>query len=501
MSSGFIFQPSMVAERSKYKVKCVAQWHDFIFCVCNDHTLRIFMPHLSAQGTLSYKCIFEDPKFGKNISQLEIVDYYDLLVAIIDETVYFYKITGNCAQYTQRINRSKRSRNGSITVMLNVKHLFSVPDSKKESVLVSCSKAWSKGEQRTLLIGIGLKKSILLFQWINKGIKASNFDNPQLSEVLKKINVYPLLEQPRCMIFAAKNLIVGYKNQYDLLLLEDAMKRTIFQTGNSKKAVGIRTTNKEVLLVVDRQGFFIHYDGTPARTDCIEWSDVPNELLYAFPYVVAVLPKTIEVHHSDTFVHLASYDFKGGKNGSFSCYQSSDNIWRSHVSVSASNDIIALRMGGITDQLRDLVVNKHFSEAAYVCEKLEKEQFEIENLDKETKMRHINELFAYSLFNNYKFKEAVTKFEQNKVGARRVISLFSTLVPSGQCRKVMKHPVDIASVHKTQELLKKAITQFLRPYLVRMRKKIEDHVVDGGTLDSAPLELSVKPLFFFDVAV
>ena len=371
--------------------------------------------------------------------------------------------------------------------MVNVKLLFDVQDSKKDSVLVSCSKAWSKGDQRTLLIGIGQKKSVQLFQWINKKMRASDFDNPLLGEVLKKINVYPLPEKPRCMIFAAKNLIVGFKNQYDLLQLEDASKRTIFQTGNSKKAVGIRTTNKEVLLVVDRQGFFIHYDGTPARTDCIEWSDTPNELLYAFPYVVAVLPKTIEVHHSDTFVHLASYDFKGGKFGSFSCYQSSDMIWRSHISVSANNDIIALTMGGITEQLRDLVMNKHFSEAAYVCEKLEKEQFEIEGLDKEIKMRHINELFAYSLFNSYKFKEAVAKFEQSKVSARRIISLFSSLVPPGQCRKAMRHPVDVAFVHKTQKLLKEAITQFLRPYLVTIRKQIEEHVSKGNQLDQVQL--------------
>ena len=511
--SGFIFQPSVLVEGTQYKIECIAQWHELIFCGCNDNVLRIFIPHLSGEKIHSYKCIVKDLKlFGKNMSDLQVVEYYDLLIAIIDEQTHFYKIThnyGECMHIQERnLNECKFSKNSQINMdklTVDAKHLFSIEDSNQKSLFVRCVKAWSKGEQLTLLIGICRRQtktfasffdsdcfSMQLFQWMNKDMKASDFDNPQLSDVLKEINVYPLPEKPHCMIFAAKNAIFGFKNEYHLLHLEDASNRTIFGTGNSKRAIGIRTTNQEVILVVDRQGFLIHDDGTTSRRDCFEWSDVPNKLLYAFPYVVAVLPKTIEVHHSETFVHLASYDFKWGNNGSFSCCQGSDNIWRSHVSVSASNDIIALRMGGITEQLRDLVVNKHFSEAAHLCEKLEKEQFEIENLDKESKMRQINESFAYDLFNNCKFKEAVTKFEQSKISPRRIISLFGPLVPAGQCRKAMRHPVDVTPVHETQKMLPEAIAQFLRPYLVMIRKKIEEYVANGGKLDSWHRQLSIS---------
>ena len=497
--SHFIFQPSVVIEGTKYEVTCIAQWHELIFCGCSDYSLRVFTPHISAQGsaTQSYKCLFKDSKFGKNISQLEIVEYYNLLIAIIDETAHFYKIIGNYPEYTQETDTAV----DKCKLTINVKHLFSVEGDEDHgsstSVLTSCSKAWSKGEQRTLLIGIGCQqKSIAryfnsfylqLFHWTTKNLKATDidFDNPTWSDVLKKINVYPLPEKPYCMVFAAKNLIIGCKNEYHLLQLEDASKRKIFQTGKSKKAAGIRTPTKEVLLVVDRQGFFVDYDGKSSRSDCIEWSDVPSKLLYAFPYVVAVLAKTIEVHDSYTMARVASYDFTGGISGTFSCYQCNDKVWRNYVSVSASNTILALNMGSMRQQLTDLKGNKHFSEAANLCEMVEKEQFEIENLDRTIEMIYINEFLAYNLFNKYIFEESKIKFEQSGVSVRRIISLFSSLVPPGQCRNAMRHPVDVRSVDKTQKLLKEAITQFLRPYLVAIRKEIEDDVENGATLDAA----------------
>ena len=66
--------------------------------------------------------------------------------------------------------------------------------------------------------------------------------------------------------------------------------------------------------------------------------------------MVAVLPKSIEVHHSEAFGHVASYDFK------------SANVVITHViqmtSISTSNDIYASNMGRITEQLIDLVCNQ-----------------------------------------------------------------------------------------------------------------------------------------------
>ena len=166
------------------------------------------------------------------------------------------------------------------------------------------------------------QSSAALFQRMNNGMKASVFDNPQWSDVLKKINVYQPPENQRCVIFVAKNVTVGSKNQYDLLQLGDANKRTIFQTGNNKKGVGIRTTNKEMLLVVDRPGFFIHYDGTPTRTDCIEWSELfyankkTNIIFYVFVNEINEINKNKNEIENELQVEMKNinYDLCNGCN-------------------------------------------------------------------------------------------------------------------------------------------------------------------------------------------
>ena len=177
--SGFIFLPSVVAGITKYKVNCIAQFHELIFCGCGDIGLRVYQPQTSHKDSSShaYNCIFEDSKFGKNITQLEIVPNYNLLIAIINETVHFYKIISNYDRYTKRVNESKientTTLNSKIIIgklLVSVEHLFSVtfPQNKSkrhvQASSVACSKAWSKGEEKTLLIGIGYQRSLRLLQ-------------------------------------------------------------------------------------------------------------------------------------------------------------------------------------------------------------------------------------------------------------------------------------------------------------------------------------------------
>jgi hypothetical protein len=48
----------------------------------------------------------------------------------------------------------------------------------------------------------------------------------------------------------------------------------------------------ETLVLREQNSIFLSADGSPARRDVIEWSAVPEEVAFARPYVLALLPAT-----------------------------------------------------------------------------------------------------------------------------------------------------------------------------------------------------------------
>ena len=149
-------------------------------------------------------------------------------------------------------------------------------------------------------------------------------------------------------------MFVGFKKQYDWIHLETSERRKIFGTGRSKKAIALRVIHKEVLLVQDTKGYFVDYEATPTRSKCIEWSDIPIAIAYFHPYIVSVLPETVEIHHLSTLCMIHQIHFQHGQFTESVSYKSS-SIWTSRLCVASSNDIIVLSQSLIAEQLKFLL--------------------------------------------------------------------------------------------------------------------------------------------------
>lgn len=85
-------------------------------------------------------------------------------------------------------------------------------------------------------------------------------------------------------------------------------------------------------------------------------------------------------------------------------------------------------------------------------------------------------MFAYDLFNRSEWRRAVDQFLEAGISCRRVISLFPTVVPLGQCRKARsKHPVKYLNVKELNSTFRSAVSYFLIPYLEVIRAKLHGH--------------------------
>jgi len=152
-----------VQQNSKWKVRCLSQYHNLIFVGCSDQYLRIFAPYqrLQQRHLIEYKCIKEEKLNGKQIMQMEIIEYVDLLIIIIDEHITFYSLYCPRELGNPFMDESM--------IRFNLEKLFDFQDDDvKNTVIVTCSKAWSDGLKKKLFIAFGTRKKVSVWQWKGK---------------------------------------------------------------------------------------------------------------------------------------------------------------------------------------------------------------------------------------------------------------------------------------------------------------------------------------------
>lgn len=58
---------------------------------------------------------------------------------------------------------------------------------------------------------------------------------------------------------------------------------------------------------------FLGLDGTPTRKVGIEWSGTPEQIGYSYPYVIAILPKHVEVRNIQTLTLVQQIDLANAR--------------------------------------------------------------------------------------------------------------------------------------------------------------------------------------------
>lgn len=156
-----------VKQNAKWKVRCLAQYHNLIFAGCSDQYLRIFAPYQRAaqRHAIEYHCIKEEKLNGKQIMQMEVIEYVDLLIVIIDENISFYSL------YCPRELGNPFMDQSTNKIRFTVTKLFDFHDDDvKSTVIVTCSKAWSDGLKKKLFIAFGTRKRVSVWQWKGNNI-------------------------------------------------------------------------------------------------------------------------------------------------------------------------------------------------------------------------------------------------------------------------------------------------------------------------------------------
>jgi hypothetical protein len=247
----------------------------------------------------------------------------------------------------------------------------------------------------------------------------------------------------KSMSWVGASVCVGIKKEYSLIHVATGATIELFQVNSKRSALALTLLpNKEVLLTRDSTGVSIGYDGNILRSDCIQWEDCPTALAYSHPYVIALTPNNVEIRHFATGTLAQRIPFK---NAHFVAQKDA-------VFVASQTSLRKMTLLPLQEQVRELVSKKMFQEALSLVDQSRDEDWPSGAKERTHHLSETHTRYAYHLFNQAKYQEAMYFFQQSKCDPKQIISLFTEMLPSGQCEDV-KHPTAVKKIQEENLLL------------------------------------------------
>ncbi|CAG8623281.1 8545_t:CDS:10, partial [Diversispora eburnea] len=251
-------------------------------------------------------------------------------------------------------------------------------------------------------LAVAVKKKLLVFTW-----KDTEFKDTK--ELLPPDKV-------RTMAWVSSSKIcLGLANEYALMDVNTGALTELFAPSSTpsstsfsymgmigakvSKPMVTKLPNDEILL---------------AKDTGIDWTGTPEEIGYSYPYLIAILPKHVEVRNIMTQSLVQTVELPQARiinQGKYLYVASYSSVWR-------------FTPLNFEKQIDQLIEKLQFEEAISLAEQIEPILLD----DKEAKIFEIRRLYAHHLFQQQKFDEAITIFQELETEPAEVVALYPTSI-------------------------------------------------------------------------
>ncbi|PVD26341.1 hypothetical protein C0Q70_14012 [Pomacea canaliculata] len=321
--------------------------------------------------------------------------------------------------------------------------------------------------QYYLRMSVASKRKIQLFYWKNR----------EFHELLSDLSLY---DYPHAMCWSKDSLCVGFKRDYYIINAMTGNLRELFPLGNNQpEPLVARLNDNRLVLQRDKMSIIINSDGDPTQREPINWTEIPLAIEHFPPYLVAVLPKYVEVRTIEPKLMIQNLQLDKARlicQGSGVMYVASqNNLWR-------------LQPFSPSQQIRGLLQNKQFELALKLAEQADEPPHE-----KEKRIRNINNLHAFHLFCQHRFEESLPLFSMLGTDPSHVIGLYPDLLPPDY-RNKLEYPEKVPEL-EGQEMERgiMALIEYLTQKRNELMKKddiVTTAIVEGNTTIKSKKQLS-----------
>ncbi|KAK3093225.1 hypothetical protein FSP39_012933 [Pinctada imbricata] len=341
----------------------------------------------------------------------------------------------------------------------------------KNQVLVMYSKLTSlSGEDNfTLRMCVAVKRKLQIFLWKNR----------DFIDLRDDLNLY---DYPRAMTWCKDSICVGFKRDYFLVKVNTGDIKELFPLGSKQMEPTIASLwDDRLMLGRDEMSILIDADGNPTQKFPLTWSDIPIEIENNQPYVIAVLPKYIEIRTIDPRVMIQNLELPKAR---FICHGSG------HYYVASTTCVWRLTTVAIAFQIRQLLENKEFELALQLADMTE------ESTEEKIKRIHgIKTLYAFHQFCQRKFEESMNIFVKLGTDPSHVIGLYPNLLPQ-EYRNKLEYPekppdLEGGDLEKALLALQDYLTQKRKEVLKDINKEVDTTAIkEGNTTIKSKKQLS-----------
>ncbi|XP_078466273.1 vam6/Vps39-like protein [Lampetra fluviatilis] len=425
-----------ILEKLPLQIESVACWEEMLLVGTKPGHLLLYRIKGDA-GSSRFEVTLEksSKNFAKKIQQLWVVAQLKILISLSDNVVCVHDLT--TFQTITTVNKTKGA------------------------TLFSCD---VQSPTRELRLCVGVRKKLQLFTWKNRDFIELQ---PDLS----------LPDFPKSMAWCVDSICVGFKRDYYIVKVDGrGSYKELFPTGKQLEPLVVPLADRKLAVGRDDMTIFIDEEGTTQK-HALRWTDVPIAMEHQPPYIIAVLPRYLELRTFEPMLLVQSIELQkprfiaaGGPN---------------IVYVASSHFVWRLAPVPIATQIEQLLKEKQFDLALQLAQMTNDSDSE-----KQQRIHHIQNLHAFHLFCQHQFDDSMAKFSTLGTDPSHVIGLYPDLLPADYKKQLLypSEPPQLSGVE-----LEKGVMALI-DYLTQKRNHLVKHLndADGGVV--APIMNGVQTI-------
>uniref|UniRef100_A0AAZ3RG31 CNH domain-containing protein n=1 Tax=Oncorhynchus tshawytscha TaxID=74940 RepID=A0AAZ3RG31_ONCTS len=316
---------------------------------------------------------------------------------------------------------------------------ITVVSKARGATLFACHLQQSPSGEAQLRMCVAVKKKLQLYYWKDREFHELQGD-------------FAAPDIPKSMAWCQNSICVGFKRDYYLIRMDGRGSiKELFPTGKQLEP-------------------WWPPGGVCTQKYALNWTDIPIAMEHQSPYIIAVLPRYVEIRTFEPRLLVQSVELQRPRF----ITSAGPNI----VYVASNHFVWRLVPVSIASQIRQLLQDKQFELALQLANMKD----DVEG-DKRQQIHHIQNLYAFNLFCQKRFDDSMQVFAKLGTDPTHVIGLYPDLLPADY-RKQLHYPNPLPSLSGAE--LEKAHLALI-DYLTQKRSHLVKQLNDSEPSTPSPL--------------
>ncbi|XP_037342949.1 vam6/Vps39-like protein [Pungitius pungitius] len=426
------YEPVPILEKLPLQIDCLAAWEEWLLVGTKPGHLLLYRIKKDA-GTNRFEVTLEksNKNFSKKIQQLYVVSQYKILVSLLENNIHVHDL-------------------------LTFQQITVVAKAKGATLFTCDLQQTSTGEER-LRMCVAVKKKLQLYYWQDREFHELQGD-------------FSASDIPKSMAWCENSICVGFKRDYYLIRMDGrGTIKDLFPTGKQLEPLVAPLADGKVAVGQDDLTVVVNEEGVCTQKCALNWTDIPVAMEHQPPYIIAVLPRYVEIRTLEPRLLVQSVELQRPRF----ITSAGQNI----VYVASNHFVWRLVPVSIATQIRQLLQDKQFELALQLAMKDDSDG------DKKQQIHHIQNLYAFNLFCQKRFDDSMQVFAKLGTDPTHVIGLYPDLLPSDY-RKQLHYPNPLPTLSVAE--LEKAHVALI-DYLTQKRSHLVKQLNDSDPSTTSPL--------------